>query len=248
MENRRLTARKTSVSEIINGKFVRKTGFESSYILTNLGRRLSRVRVLGLIVDKFISPDEKFAAVTLDDGTDTIRCKSFINIKIFDGITPGDLVDTFGKLREYNGEVYVTPEIVRKVNSNFETLRILELHKIMQEQKAKIKRMQELQSKTTDSNELKTAAKSFFPLEDVEAILEAQDIIESNSEEKASALAEEKNKIIKLIDSLDKGEGVDYKTLMKESGLDENKVDFAVQELLESGVCFEPKAGKIKKL
>lgn len=61
-------------------------------------------------------------------------------------------------------------------------------------------------------------------------------------------MGEAKNKVIKLIESLDKGEGVDYQILQKESGLDENQLDFAVQDLLESGVCFEPKPGKIKKL
>ena len=57
MEIKRITAKKASIGEIDNGTFVRKSGFESSYILTNLGRRLSRVNILGLIVDKFISPE-----------------------------------------------------------------------------------------------------------------------------------------------------------------------------------------------
>jgi len=131
MEIKRLTAKKTSIREIISGKFVKKTGFESSYILTNLGRRLSRVRILGLIVDKFISADEKYATITLDDSTETIRGKAFVNVKIFDGFTNADLVDVFGKLREYNEEIYVMPEIIKKVGSNFETLRKLELEKIL---------------------------------------------------------------------------------------------------------------------
>ena len=111
MEIKRLTAKKASIKEIISGKFVKREGFQSSYVLTNLGRKLSRVRVLGLIVDKFISPDERYATITLDDSTDTIRCKAFINTKIFDGFGPGDFVDVFGKLREYNGEVYTTRNI-----------------------------------------------------------------------------------------------------------------------------------------
>ncbi len=110
MEIKRLTAQKAGIKEIINGKFVKKSGFESSYVLTNLGRRLSRVRVLGLVVDKFISPDEKYATVTLDDSTETLRCKAFVNVKIFDGLKNGELVDVFGKLREYQEEVYVMPE------------------------------------------------------------------------------------------------------------------------------------------
>jgi len=248
IETRRLTAKKASIGEIINGRFVRKTGFESSYVLTNLGRRLSRVRVLSLLVDKFLSPDERYATITLDDSTETIRCKAFINVKIFDGFDKGDLINVFGKLREYNNEIYIMPEIIRKADSNFETLRKLELERIIREQKDKIKKIKELQNQVSDLNELKIAVKEFMPLEDAEGILEAQDMIESALEEKTVAASEIKNKILKLIEDLDKGDGTDYKDILDKSGFSENEVDFAIQELLETGVCYEPKPGRIKKL
>lgn len=248
MEIKRLTAKKTSIREIISGKFVRKSGFESSYVLTNLGRRLSRVRILGLIVDKFISADEKYATITLDDSTETIRGKAFINVKIFDGFTNGDLVDVFGKLREYNEEIYVMPEIIKKIGANFETLRKLELEKILKEQKKKIKKIQEIQKQISDLDELKAAVKEVMPLEDVEGILEAQEMIETVVEEKAVTGTEIKSKILKLIEDLDKGKGADYQDILKKSGFSENEVDFAIQDLLESGVCYEPRPGRIKKL
>jgi len=248
MEVKRLTAKKASVGEIENGTFVKKEGFVSSYVLTNLGRRLSRVRIAGLIVDKFISPDERYATITLDDSTDTIRCKAFVNTKIFDGFGEGDLVDVFGKLREYNGEVYMIPEILKKADLNLETLRILELEKIFREQRKRIKKIRELQKQTSDLNELKTIVKQFMSLEDAEGILEAQEMIENIAEEKVVSSAEIKSKILNLIENLDKGKGADYQKILTKSGLSENDVDFAIQELLESGVCFEPTPGKIKKL
>jgi len=248
MEVKRLTAKKASISEVISGRFIKKSGFESSYVLTNLGIRLSRVRVLGLIVDKFISPDEKYATITLDDSTETIRCKAFINVKIFDGFGSGDLVDVFGKLREYNGEIYIMPEIIKRVDSNFETLRMLELEEIFKEQREKIKKIQELQKQTSDLNELKIAVKEFMPLEDAEGILEAQEIIETVVEEKTVTVSEIKNKILNFIESLDKGDGTDYQDILGKSGFSERDVDFAIQDLLESGVCYEPHPGKIKKL
>ena len=248
MEVKRLIAKKASIGEIDNGTFVKKEGFVSSYVLTNLGRRLSRVRVLGLIVDKFISPDERYATLTLDDSTDTIRCKAFVNTKIFDGFGAGDLVDIFGKIREYNGEVYIIPEIIKKANPNLETLRILELEKIFRGQRKKIKKIKELQKQTSDLNELKTVVKQFMNLEDAEGILEAQKILENLADEKVANSAEIKSKILNLIEDLDKGKGADYQEILTKSGLPENDVDFAIQELLESGVCFEPTPGKIKKL
>lgn len=248
MEMKRLTARKASIGEIVNGKFIKKSGFESSYALTNLGRRLSRVRALGLIVDKFISPDEKYATLTLDDSTETIRCKVFVNTKLFDGFGSGDLVDIFGKLREYNGEIYIMPEIITKANPNFETLRILELEKIFREQREKIKKIRDLQKQTSDVAEIKAAIKDLMSLDDVEGILEAQEIIENSAEEKTVSAGDIKNKILKLIETLDKGEGADYQDILIKSGLAEKDIDFAIQDLLESGVCYEPKPGKIKKI
>ncbi|MEM5872572.1 MAG: OB-fold nucleic acid binding domain-containing protein [Candidatus Aenigmatarchaeota archaeon] len=248
MEMKRLTAKKASIGEIVNGKFIKKSGFESSYVLTSLGRKLSRVRVLGLIVDKFISADEKYATITLDDSTETIRCKAFINTKIFDGFGSGDLVDVFGKLKEYNEEIYIMPEIVVKVEPNFETLRILELEKIFKEQREKIKKIREIQKQTSDLAEIKAALKDVIPLEDIEGILEAQEMIENSIEEKVNSTNEIKNKVLKLIETLDKGEGADYNDILIKSGLPERNIDLVIQDLLETGVCYEPKPGKIKKI
>ena len=248
MEVKRLTAKKASIAEIVKGKFVKKSGFESSYVLTNMGRKLSRIRTLGLIVDKFISPDEKYATVTLDDSTETIRCKVFINTKMFDGFGAGDLVDVFGKLREYNGETYIMPEILTNVNVNFETLRILELEKIFKEQREKIKKIREVQKQTSDLNELKAAVKGIMTPEDAEGILEAQEQIENSVEEKTASTNDVKNKLLKLIEPLDKGEGADYQDILIKSGLSERDIDLAIQDLLESGICYEPHPGKIKKI
>ena len=248
MEIKRLTAKKASIKELNSGKYIKREGFESSYVLTNQGRKLSRVRVLALIVGKFISDDEKYAAITLDDSTDTIRCKAFVNTKIFDGFGPGDLVDVFGKLREYNGEIYIMSEIIRKADPNLETLRMLELEKIIRGQKNKISKVQELEKQTTDINELKSLVKDKMKPEELKGILEAQEVNESMMQEKTASASEIKTQILNLIDKMDKGEGADYQDIMKKSGLSENDVDFAIQDLLESGMCYEPTPGKIRKL
>ena len=248
MEIKRLTAKKASIKELNSGKYVKREGFESSYILTNLGRKLSRIRLSALIVGKFISDDEKYAAITLDDSTDTIRCKAFVNTKIFDGLGPGDFVDVFGKVREYNGEIYIMSEIIRKADPNLETLRMLELKKILDKQKERIKKVQELEKQTTDVNELKSLVKDFMSLDDLKGILEAQEVNEDMMQEKTTSASEIKTQILKLIEKMDKGEGADYQDILKKSNFSENDVDFAIQDLLESGVCYEPTPGKIRKL
>jgi RPA family protein len=249
MESRRLTAKKAGIAEIAEGKFVKKAGFESSYVLTNLGRRLSRVRVMGLIVDKFISDDGNYGTITLDDSTETLRCKVFVNPKMFDGINVGDLVDVVGKVKEYNGELYLVPETVRGVEPNMETLRILELKKIWKAQKESIKKVRALQSQVKDMAELgPLAKKSGMGAEDVEGIIEAQSLIENNEEQKVMETGEVKEKVLKFIMENDDGTGTDYQALLAKLGLPESAIDSAIQDLLEGGICFEPRAGKIKKL
>jgi len=249
MEHRRLTAHIAGTAELISGKYVKKGGFESNYVLTNLGRRLSRVRVMGTVVDKFVSEDGSYGSITVDDGTSTLRCKTFVNLKILDGINLGDLVDVVGKVREHNDEIYAMPEIIRIVQPNAETLRLLELKKIFAEQNYKIERFKELQKQSADLAELKVLAKSAkINSEDIEAIMEAQELIQMTMEKNVAKTHEEREKVLRLIETLDIGDGADYQNIVKESKLPEHIVDTAVQELLETGICFEPKAGRIKKL
>ena len=225
----------------MSGKFIKKTGFESSYVVSQYARKLSRVRVLGLIVDKFISPDGKYATMTIADGTDTISCKTFITVKMFDGLNPGDLVDVIGKIKEYNGEIYVRPEISRRVkDANVEVLRKLELEKISRERTDKLKKIEEIRKNISDVEEFKKRALEIMSEDDLEAIVELQQNQDNNGSEDV------KRKILTIIESSESG--VDYQFLIEKSGAPENKVDQVVQSLLEDGICFEPKAGKIKKL
>ena len=156
----------------------------------------------------------------------------------------GDLVDVFGKVKEYNGEIYVMPEIIRKIDPNVETLRLLELEEVYKKQKQDIEKIRALGTK--DLNELKVALKDQIIDDIIEGIIESGCLDEIKTEEvKEVPVASSKDAILKIIEESD---GIDYMTIIEKSGLDENKVDQAVQELLESGVCGEPSPGVIKKL
>ena len=249
MDIKRMTARVASIEEVVNGKFIKKTGFESNYILTMYGRKISRSRVMGVIVDIYKSADMKYAAITIDDSSDTLRAKVFVNITLFDNFKVGDLVDMTGKVREYNGEIYLIPEILRKCNANNEILRSLELKKVHIEQMDKIRKLRSLQKQSSDLAELKVlASKGGITEEDVEGILEADELIQEDTAEKTQESSEVKDKILDMIDKIDDGSGAEYQKILSQSGVKEDKVDNAIQQLLEEGVCFEPKAGMIKKL
>ncbi|HDI06678.1 MAG TPA: hypothetical protein ENF39_01580 [Candidatus Aenigmarchaeota archaeon] len=145
----RQVARKIDIKTINSGNFVQverkseEDRYLPNYIEVN-GMKISRVRVLATVIDKFVSEDGNYATLTLDDTTDTIRCKIFMNSNFSDNISrqnlidleainnieKGDLIDVIGKIREYNEERYIQPEIIVKIEDpNFEVLRKLEIEK-----------------------------------------------------------------------------------------------------------------------
>ncbi len=119
---------KTRMADIVNGEYVKQE--EQSFVRTKSGNELSRVRVLGHVVEKFVSNDGNYAVLTLDDSTETLRAKFFQQyVSSIKDVNVGDLVDIYGFLREYEGEVYLAPLITKKISDpNYEVLRKLELN------------------------------------------------------------------------------------------------------------------------
>ncbi|RLI99743.1 MAG: hypothetical protein DRP06_02990 [Candidatus Aenigmatarchaeota archaeon] len=133
----RQVAHKMDIKTANMGKYVQidrtseEDKYTPNYVEMEDGTQISRVRILATVLDKYVSEDGNYASLTLDDTTDTIRCKIFKELDIIETIEKGDLVDLIGKIKEYNGERYIQPEImVRIENPNFEVLRVLELKKM----------------------------------------------------------------------------------------------------------------------
>jgi len=239
METIRQTMVKARISDVVSGKFVKKEGLEPSYVLTELGQRVSRVNLLGTIVDKFMSEDGNYSSVTIDDDSDSIRIKAFKeDARIFENLEIGDLVMVIGKVREYAEENYIIPEIVKKIaNPNYECLHNLEILKQLVKQK---KIIEEIKGKEIgDIEELKK--KYDVDAEAVDGAVESLNTEEEKNEDY-------KPLVLETLDKLDKEKGVEFKKLLKESKLQENIFEEVINELLSNGTCFEPKAGVLKRV
>lgn len=154
----RQTAKKVRIKDIMQGKWVKKEGFDPSFIVTPYGEKVSRTRVMATVVNKFVNEDETFCSITIDDTTDTIRAKTFKTVAPLGDLKEGDLVDLIGKVREYNDEVYIIPEVVYKVaNPNMLFLRKLELIKKLKDWKreGRIEVDEEDISKEVDSEKVR---------------------------------------------------------------------------------------------
>lgn len=246
----RLTARKVILKDIVNGRYFNQEGFKSNYLITPRGQRVSRVNVVGTVMTKFVTDDENYGFFVLDDETETVRVKFFQDLGMMDKADEGDMVRVIGKLREYDGEIYVNPEVVHTVDDpNHMTLHMTEVAKSI-EQLENIKEDIE-QMKSDDPDTFKKKAKDKYDEETVEAILnssESSGEIGGETDTEDDDLSDLKEEVLEIIENEDDGEGTPYQDITENVDADEQKVDEVINDLLTEGTCFEPRPGKIKKL
>jgi RPA family protein len=192
-----------------------------------------------------MSEDGNYSSVTLDDDSDSIRIKAFKDdSKIFDNMEIGDLVMVIGKVREYAGENYIIPEIVKKIaNPNYESLHKLEILKQFLKQKKDLENIKKDKDKFANLEELKTYVKKEYGIDEDTA----DAVIESLSTE-GEIKEDYKPLLLETLEKLDKGEGIEFKKLLEESKLPENVFEEVVNELLSEGICYEPSPGVMKKV
>ena len=130
----RQVAYKVRVSDVLNGSLT-KDDSSAGYIKIN-GLNVSRVNMIATVV--FKSEEANYASAGIDDGTGRISLKSFENKLIFSNVDVGDLILVVGKIRQYSDEKYIIPEIMKKIDVGWMSLRKLELEKIIQSASANI--------------------------------------------------------------------------------------------------------------
>ena len=125
---KRATAYKLKVGDIFSG---RKILDGERFNFLELGnRRISRVNLVANIVEKFSSSEKAYISLTIDDASGQIRVKIFgDDVQKFLDINQGDTVLIIGLLRNYNNELYITPEIIRKQDPRYLLVRKLEFEK-----------------------------------------------------------------------------------------------------------------------
>lgn len=109
---KRNVAYKVRISDILNGSFI-KNDISAGYI--RLGNfNVSRVNIVASFVYK--SDQTNSTNAMIDDGTGRITLRVFENKNIFSKIDIGDFVLVIGRVREFNNERYIIPEIVKKID------------------------------------------------------------------------------------------------------------------------------------
>lgn len=199
-------------------KFKRKVAykFRVGQILEGVGvfenERLAHVKIRGLevvrvnlianVVDKFVQDGEKkYASLTLDDATGQIKAKFFgEDVDKFSSFEQGDTLLVVGLLRSWNNEIYLTPEIMRKIDPKFLLVRKLEID---------------------------------------------CDLPKEIDKEK---VAELKDKIVEMVKMAESEGGLDIEKIILELKESPAMINSEIKKLLEDGVAYEPRPGKLRFL
>ena len=239
-----MTAKKVRISNIANGKYFpgSKEDMKPSYIITPFGQKISRVNIIATVTEKFVSEDGNYSSVTIDDGTESIRVKTFKDsVSLLEDIEPGKLVLIIGKIKEYNGEVYINGEIAKKVEDlNYENLRKIEILNEAVKNKKMVEEIKDLLGKMPEEELEKYVGNKFgIDEESLKVVLENLKIVKE---------VDYKPKMLELIESLDEGKGVEIGKILELSDLPENMIEKTIDELRASGDIHEPSPGVLKRV
>lgn len=133
---KRNIAFKLRIGDVLKG---RPMSEEGKFMYLELGdKRVVRINVLANCVDKFSSDGEKkYMSITVDDASGQLRLKVFgDDVDNFQDITQGDTLQIIGNIREWNGEIYMTPEVIKKVDPRWLLVRKLEIQNMRRDMPA----------------------------------------------------------------------------------------------------------------
>nr|MBA4405498.1 hypothetical protein [Nanoarchaeum sp.] len=223
----RQTAYKIWISDLVNGEFINPEGeWDPSYVkVKNLN--VSRVNIIANAIDKYKNEDSNHISLTLDDGSDNISLKTWNeDSKLLNNVEIGDMILVIARVKEYNNKIYLTPEIVRKLDKpEWMILRKKELVSEYGERKQVINSEHEIEQEFQDDMLPKITEESIF------------------EEEPSNAL---RQKLLNTIEKNDKGDGADLAKVIFESKIKETKAQNLIYDLLKEGEIFEIKTGRVK--
>jgi len=131
MAQARQTAYKVWFSDLFHSNYHRETGeWDPNYVLVH-DMKVSRINAIATVVDKYVSDDSGYASLELDDSSGKIQVKAWKeDVRLLSQAAIGALILLIGRVKEFNGVIYLTPEIVRNIPISWGKLRRLELTKL----------------------------------------------------------------------------------------------------------------------
>lgn len=190
---KRQVAEKIWIADLKSGQYIKEDGLRPNYVLLRNNQKVSRVNLVGTVVSA--NKDLGYADVCIDDGSAKISVRAFEQNNSMDALEIGDPVFIIGRPREYGQEIYVLPEIIKKVyDMKWLEVRQLELKRI---------RIEDLRAS--------------------EGVPEGIKVPEENAEEEVVE-DRGVGAVKEAIRSTDSGSGAEYEDVIKKIGPDAEKI------------------------
>ena len=235
---------KITISELLLGTYIQENEQNPNYLLTKNNQKIYRLNVIGTIIQK-----ELIGTITnilIDDGSDKIIIRSFEENKIIHTLNIGDVIIIIGKLRIFNQEKYISPEIIKQINPLWLKHRSLELKDKYSNIKMELNSNNDPPTKKETNKEFIEKSKNTYSIsfqKNQNISLDKEIILEETIQEESLLPFQ---KIIKLIQELDQGDGVLIEEIIEKSPLD--KTEDIIEKMLQNGDIFQNNPGKVKVL
>lgn len=219
----RQTAYLTTIGTLLVGSFVKaEAQMQPSFLRTASGKEMSRVHIIAVIVGLGDGGE-----ATLDDGSGKIVARSFENPAFFSSFVLGDIVRIIGRVRAFNEQQYLIPEIAKKISNK----QFVQLHKLA------LRSLEGLHGNKTVS-----AAVPTTELSSEEVVVGTDEIPIDDDDSTPHTPFDD---VIARIKELDKGDGAAIEQIIELTNPDSEKL---IHHLLETGEIFEIRPGRVKLL
>jgi len=167
-------------------------------------KKIVRVNLIANVVEIYNAEgDKRYSSITIDDASGQVRVKVFGgDVSMVSGLSYGDTILTIGLLRSYNNELYVMPEIIKKVDARYLLIRKLELERNLKKE-------------------------------------------EKIEPAKATSVKEQ---IVSIIKSAEDNGASTEDIILKITSASPELINSEIVKLLEEGVIYEPRPGKVRYL
>ncbi len=237
VEIKRATAYKLWIKDLVSGRYMAAESAEDTPYLDVKGIKVSRVNLIASTVLIYKSEDGNYANLTLDDGSgDAVRVKAWReDTKLLGNVKVGDLVNVIGRVRLFNKEVYVLPEIVKVMDdANWGRLRRIELSKMYG-----LPEITPVQPKRETAEIIMPKSK--------EITINENNIeeIDFTKPETDTITERERQKVLGIIESAGDN-GVRVMEVALKTQLSEEQTENIIKELVKEGEIFHPKPGFVQ--
>ncbi|MBI2666174.1 OB-fold nucleic acid binding domain-containing protein [Candidatus Woesearchaeota archaeon] len=189
-----------------------------------------RVNIMATILQKEILGN--MSNFLIDDGTGTLLTRFFESQPHLEHFKIGDSVIVIGKVRAYNQEKYLSPEIMKKISPAW-----LKVRKVENLLSGKMPvAMQKLNAVQNENSPVKVNRVSEELVAEAEIFSEGKNLVEELPQQK----------IMALIKELDPGNGAPIQEIIEKSPLQDT--EFLLDKMMECGEIFQILPGRVKVL